>query len=106
MESTSRITVVVWLDEPHEDNNKRLAPNPNRTEEPPFNLTTRDYGLCQRETLLFGRFTLQMQILDGPGGGVRGRGRIQDHLASWVAVGAIARVHVESTSRVRMPDLA
>ena len=96
--------MVVWLVEPHEDNNNRLAPNPNRTEEPPFNLTTRDYGLCQRETLLFGRFTLQMQILDGPGGGARGR--IQDHLASWVAVGAIARVHVESTSRVRMPDLA
>ena len=96
--------MVVWLDEPHEDNNKKLTPNPNRTEEPPLNLTTRDYGLCERETLLFGRFTLQMQILDGPGGGVRGR--IQDHLASWVAVGAIARVHVESTSRVRMPDLA
>ena len=104
MESTSRITVVVWLDEPHEDNNKRLAPNPNRTEEPPFNLTPRDYGLCQRVTLLFGRFTLQMQTFDGPGGGVRGR--IQDHLASWVAEDAIGRVHVESASRVRMPDLA
>ena len=98
--------MVVWLDEPHEDNNKKLTPNPNRTEEPPLNLTTRDYGLCQRETLLFGRFTLQMQTFDGPGGGVRGRGRIQDHLASWVAEGAIGRVHVESASRVRMPDLA
>ena len=98
--------MVVWLDEPQEDNNKRLAPNPNRTEEPPFNLTYQDYGLCQRETLLFGKFTLQLQILDGPGGRVRGRDHIQDHLASWVAVGAIARVHVESTSRVRMPDLA
>ena len=96
--------MVVWLDEPHDDNDKRTTPNPNRTEEPPFNLTRQDYGLCQRETLLFGTFTLQMQILDGPGGGVRGR--IQDHLASWVAVGAIARVHVESASRVRMPDLA
>ena len=98
--------VVVWLDEPHEDNNKRLRLNPVRTAEPPFNLTCRDYGLCQRETLLFGKFTLQMKILDGLGGRVRGRGRIQDHLASWVAVGAIARVHVESTSQVRTPDLA
>ena len=65
--------VVVWLDEPHEDNNKRVTPNPNRTEEPPFNLTRRDYGLCQRETLLFGTFTRQLEILDGPGGRVRDR---------------------------------
>ena len=87
--------MVVWLDEPHEDNNKRVTPNPNRTEEPPFNLTRRDYGLCQRETLLFGKFTLQLQILDGPGGRVRGRDHIQDHLASWVAEGAIGLERVE-----------
>ena len=98
--------VVVWLDEPQEDNNKRLKLNPVRTAEPPFNLTQRDYGLCQRETLLFGTFIRQMEILDGPVGRVRDRDHIQDHLASWVAVGAIARVHVESTSQVRTPDLA
>ena len=98
--------MVVWLDEPQEDNNKRLAPNPNRTEEPPFNLTYQDYGLCQRETLLFGKFTLQLQILDGPGGRVRGRGHTPDHLASWVVVDAIARVPFESTFLVRRPDLA
>ena len=97
--------VVVWLDEPHEDNNKRLRLNPVRTAEPPFNLTCRDYGLCQRETLLFGKFTLQMQILDGLGGRVRGRGRIQDHSASWVAEDAIALARVESTFQAHRPDL-
>ena len=97
--------VVVWLDEPQEDNNKRLKLNPVRTAEPPFNLTCRDYGFCQRETLLFGTFTRQLEILDGPGGRVRDRDHNQDHSASWVAEDAIARVHVESTSRVRMPDL-
>ena len=98
--------MVVWLDEPQEDNNKRLAPNPNRTAEPPFNLTCRDYGLCQRETLLFGKFTLQLQILDGPRGRVRGRDRIQDHLASWVAEDAIALARDESTFQAHRPDLA
>ena len=97
--------MVVWLDEPHEDNNKRLAPNPNRTEEPPFNLTTRDYGLCQRETLLFGTFTRQKEILDGPGGRVRDRDHIQDHSASWVAEDAIAPARAQSTFQAHTPDL-
>ena len=97
--------VVVWLDEPHEDNNKRLRLNPVRTAEPPFNLTCRDYGLCQRETLLFGRFTRQMEILDGPVGRVRDRDHIQDHSASWVAEDAIALARVESTFQAHRPDL-
>ena len=87
--------VVVLLDEPQEDNNKRLKLNPVRTAEPPFNLTCRDYGFCQRETLLFGTFTRQLEILDGPGGRVRDRDHIQDHLASWVAEGAIGLERVE-----------
>ena len=95
--------VVVWLDEPQEDNNKRLKLNPVKTAEPPFNLTCRDYGFCQRETLLFGRFTRQKEILDGPGGRVRDH--IQDHSASWVAEDAIAPVRVESTFQAHTPDL-
>ena len=95
--------VVVWLDEPQEDNNKRLKLNPVRTAEPPFNLTCRDYGICQRETLLFGRFTRQKEILDGPGG--RDSDHIQDHSASWVAEDAIAPVRVESTFQAHTPDL-
>ena len=97
--------VVVWLDEPQEDNNKRLKLNPVRTAEPPFNLTCQDYGLCQRETLLFGRFTRQKEILDGPGGRVCDRDHIQDHSASWVAEDAIAPVRVESTFQAHTPDL-
>ena len=97
--------VVVWLDEPQEDNTKRPKPNPVRTAEPPFNLTCRDYGFCQRETLLFGTFTRQMEILDGPGGRVCDRGHIQDHSASWVAEDAIAPARVESTFQAHTPDL-
>lgn len=97
--------VVVWLDEPQEDNNKRLKLNPVRTAEPPFNLTCRDYGFCQRETLLFGTFTRQMEILDDPAGRVRDRDHIQDHSASWVAEDAIAPARVESTFQAHTPDL-
>ena len=97
--------VVVWLDEPQEDNTKRPKPNPVRTAEPPFNLTRRDYGLCQRETLLFGVFTRQMEILHGPGGRVCDRDHIQDHSASWVAEDAIAPARVESTFQAHTPDL-
>ena len=97
--------VVVWLDEPQEDNTKRPKPNPVRTAEPPFNLTQRDYGFCQRETLLFGTFTRQMEILDGPAGRVRDRDHIQDHSASWVAEDAIAPARVESTFQAHTPDL-
>ena len=84
--------VVVLLDEPQEDNNKRLKLNPVRTAEPPFNLTCRDYGFCQRETLLFGRFTRQMEILDGPGGRVRDRDHNQDHSASLAETNATVLV--------------
>ena len=97
--------VVVWLDEPQEDNTKRPKPNPVRTTEPPFNLTCQDYGFCQRETLLFGTFTRQMEILDDPAGRVRDRDHIQDHSASWVAEDAIAPVRVESTFQAHTPDL-
>ena len=97
--------VVVWLDEPQEDNTKRPKPNPVRTAEPPFNLTQQDYGFCQCETLLFGTFTRQMEILHGPGGRVCDRDHIQDHSASWVAEDAIAPVRVESTFQAHTPDL-
>ena len=97
--------VVVWLDEPQEDNTKRPKPNPVRTAEPPFNLTQRDYGLCQRETSLFGTFTRQMEILHGPGGRVRDRDHIQDHSASWVAEDAIAPARAQSTFQAHTPDL-
>ena len=97
--------VVVWLDEPQEDNTKRPKPIPVKTAEPPFNLTRRDYGFCQRETLLFGTFTRQMEILHGPGGRVRDRDHNQDHSASWVAEDAIAPARVESTFLAHTPDL-
>lgn len=97
--------VVVWLDEPQEDNTKRPKPIPVRTAEPPFNLTRRDYGFCQRETLLFGEFTRQKEILDGLGGRVCDRGHIQDHSASWVAEDAIVPERVESTFLAHTPDL-
>ena len=97
--------VVVWLDEPQEDNTKRPKPIPVRTAEPPFNLTRRDYGFCQRETLLFGEFTRQKEILDGLGSRVCDRGHIQDHSASWVAEDAIVPERVESTFLAHTPDL-